>query len=323
MRIIESFFAILLCAHAAAQSSAQDWPAKSITIVMGFPAGSGLDVVARTLQEPLEKALGAKIVTDYKSGAGGNIASEYVARARADGYTILLGTAATHGINAALYRSLPFDVEGDFTPIASLVDVSNVLSVNPDVIDAKTVKEFIDKVKASPGKYNYASSGNGASTHLAFVEFNARAGLNMVHVPYKGGPEAIQGILRGDVCCIFNQVQTIIGHYRAGRVRLLGVSTRTRVGAVPEIPTVSEAGLPGYESYTWFGLFGPKGLDPQIARAINFAVRKALELPAVQQKLLDIGNTPRIETVEQFRATVKSDRVKWAAVVKSTGATID
>ena len=302
---------------------AQDWPAKPITIIMGFPAGSGVDVVARTLQEPMEKALNAKIVTDYRSGAGGNIASEAVARARPDGYTILLGTAATHGINAALYRNLSFDVEADFTPIAPLVDVSNVLTINPDVIDVKTVQEFIDKVKANPGKYNYASTGNGTGTHLAFAEFNTKAGLNMVHVPYKGGPEALQGVLKGDVCCIFNQVQTVLGQWRAGRVRLLGVSTKTRVGAVPEIPAIAEAGLPGYESYTWFGLFGPKGLDPQIAGAINAAVRKALETPAIRQKLLDSGNTPRLETVDQFRTTVRTDRAKWAAVVKASGATID
>jgi tripartite-type tricarboxylate transporter receptor subunit TctC len=322
-RLLKCF--ILACSLATAVGStlAQDWPSKPITIVMGFPAGSGVDVVARTLQESIEKSLNAKIITDYKAGAGGNIASEYVAKARAEGYTILLGTAATHGVNAALYKNLPFDVEADFTPIAPLVDVSNVLTINPEVIDVKTVREFIDKVKANPGKYNYASTGNGTGTHLAFAEFNAKAGLNMVHVPYKGGPEAIQGIIKGDVCCIFNQVQTIIPHWRAGRVRLLGVSTKTRVSAISEIPPIAEAGLPGYESYTWFGLLGPKGLDPQIANAINGAVRKALKTPAIRQKLIDLGNTPRVETVEQFKATVKSDRAKWAAVVKATGATID
>ncbi|MEQ1773471.1 MAG: tripartite tricarboxylate transporter substrate binding protein [Burkholderiales bacterium] len=301
---------------------AQDWPSKPITLVMGYPAGSGLDVVARILQEPLEKALNTRIITDYRAGAGGNIGSEYVSRARADGYTILLGTAGTHGINAALYSKLSFDVEADFTPIASLIDVANVLSINPNVIDVKTVREFIDHVKANPGKYNYASSGNGASTHLAFAEFNTKAGLTMTHVPYKSA-QAIQGLLKGDVCCTFNQVQTIVGHYRSGRVRLLGVSSKARVSAVPEIPTVSEAGLPGYESTTWFGFFGPKGVDPQIVSAINGAVRKALEMPAVRQRLTDLGNTPRIETAEQFRATVKNDRVKWATVVKSTGASVD
>jgi tripartite-type tricarboxylate transporter receptor subunit TctC len=145
----------------------------------------------------------------------------------------------------------------------------------------------------------------------------------MVHIPYKGGPEALQGILKGDVCCIFNQVQTILPHYKAGKVRLLGVTTKTRVGVLPDIPTISEAGVPGYESYIWTGLFAPKGLDPQIAAKINAAIRTALEAPAVRQKLIDLGNTPRAETVEQFRATVHADRLKWAVVVKQSGASID
>jgi len=303
---------------------AQGWPGHHpITIVMGFPAGSGVDVVARLLEEPMEKSLGGRIVTDYRTGAGGNIASEFVAKAKADGYTLLLGTAATHGVNAALYKKLPFDVEADFTPITPLVNVSNVLTINPNVIDVNTVREFIDKVKASPGKYNYASTGNGTGTHLAFAEFVSRAGLDMVHVPYKGGPEAIASVIGGQTCCIFNQVQTVIPHWKAGRVRLLGVSTRNRVQAVAEIPTIAEAGLPGYESYTWFGLFGPKGLDAEIVSKVNAAVKAALETPAVRERLVQLGNTPRWEPPEQFRATVKADRAKWAAVVKSVGATID
>jgi tripartite-type tricarboxylate transporter receptor subunit TctC len=323
LRSFKFLAATIVLALTAVSSPAQDWPSKPITIVMGFPAGSGVDIVARTLQDSMEKSLNARVVTEYRAGAGGNIASEYVAKARADGYTILLGTAATHGVNAALYRNLPFDVEADFTPIAPLVDVSNVLTINPDVIDVKTVGEFIDKVKANPGKYNYASTGNGTGTHLAFAEFNAKAGLNMQHVPYKGSVEAIQGMIKGDVCCLFAQVQTVIQHWKAGRLRLLGVSTKARVSAVSEIPSIAEAGLPGFESYTWFGLFGPKGLDPKIAAAINSAVRTALETPTIRQKLIELGNTPRIESVEQFRATVKSDRAKWATVVKATGATID
>jgi len=317
------FAAAVLLTLPLTNALAQDWPAKPITMIMGFPAGSGVDVVGRTLQESMEKTLNTRIISEYRSGAGGNLASEAVAKARPDGYTILLGTAATHGVNAALYKNLPFDVEADFTPIAPLVDVSNVLTVNPAVIDVKTVKEFIEKVKANPGKYNYASTGNGTGTHLAFAEFNAKAGLDMTHVPYKGGPEALQGVIKGDTCCIMNQVQTVIPHWKAGRLRLLGVTTKARVNAVAEIPTIAEAGLPGFESYTWFGLFGPRGLDPQIANAINAAVRKALETPAIRQRLAELGNTPRSETVEQFRATVKNDRVKWAAVVKTTGATID
>jgi len=302
---------------------AQGWPQQPITILMGFPAGSGVDVVARLLEEPMSKSLGAKLVMDYRVGAGGNLASEAVARAKPDGYTILFGTAATHGVNAALYKKLPFDVEADFTPIAPMVNVSNVLTVNPQVIDAGTLREFIDKVKANPGKYNYASTGNGTGTHLAFAEFVAKAGLSMVHVPYKGGPEALTSVVSGTTCCIFNQVQTVIPQWKAGKVRLLGVTTRTRVSAVPDVPTIAEAGLPGFESYTWFGLFGPKGLDADIVNKVNAAVKFALEQPAVRDRLVQLGNTPRWESPEQFRATVKSDRAKWAVVVKEIGATID
>ena len=306
-----------------AAAVAQTWPAQPIVVIMGFPAGSGVDVVARLLQEPMEKSLGGRIVTDYRTGAGGNLASEAVAKAKPDGYTILLGTAATHGVNAALYKKLPFDVETDFTPIAPLVNVSNVLTVNPQVIDANTIREFIDKVKAAPGKYNYASTGNGTGTHLAFAEFVSRAGLEMVHVPYKGGPEALTSVVSGTTCCIFNQVQTVLPQWKSGKVRLLGVTTRTRVSAIPDVPTIAEAGVPGYESYTWFGLFGPKGLDADIVNRMNAAVKAALETPAVRDRLVALGNTPRWESPEQFRATVKSDRAKWAAVVKQVGATID
>ena len=312
---------LLLLLPAAAL--AQTWPQHPITILMGFPAGSGVDVVARLLEEPMEKSLGGRIVMDYRTGAGGNLASEAVAKAKPDGYTLLLGTAATHGVNAALYKKLPFDVEADFTPISPLVNVSNVLTVNPAVVDASTLREFIDKVKANPGKYNYASTGNGTGTHLAFAEFVSRAGLNMVHIPYKGGPEAIASVIAGQTCCIMNQVQTVIPHWKAGRVRLLGVTTKTRVSAIAEIPTIAEAGLPGFESYTWFGLFGPKGLDADIVNKVNAAVKAALDTPSVRERLVQLGNTPRWETPEQFRATVKADRAKWAEVVKSVGATID
>ena len=201
--------------------------------------------------------------------------------------------------------------------------MSNVLAINPEVIDAKSVQDFIAKVKAAPGKYNYASTGNGTGTHLAFAEFNAKAGLDMVHVPYRGGPDAIQAVLKGDVCCIFNQVQTVLPQWKAGKVRLLGVTTRTRVSAIPEVPTIAEAGVPGYESYTWFAIFGPKGLDPAIAQKFNSAIKLALDDPETQRKLAELGNTPRYETLEQFKATVKRDRARWAEVVKAVGAKVD
>jgi tripartite-type tricarboxylate transporter receptor subunit TctC len=317
---------LFLCAvpvPAPAQAQNVEWPSRPITITMGFPPGSGTDVVARTLQPLLDKALGQRIVIDYKAGAGGNVASDVIANARPDGYAFLLGTAGTHGINAALYKKLSFDVERDFTPISTLVDVSNVLAINPKAIDAGDVRDFIARVKAAPGKYNYASTGNGAGTHLAFAEFNAKAGLDMVHVPYKGSPDAIQSVLNGDTCCIFSQVQIALPQVAAGKMKLLGVSTLKRVPAIPDVPTIDEAGLPGFESYTWFGMFGPKGLDPGIARKMNLAIEAALDDPDVRRKLVELGDTPRYETLEQFKETVRRDRLKWAEVVKSTGATVE
>jgi tripartite-type tricarboxylate transporter receptor subunit TctC len=322
-RLLRRAALILAALLLPAMANAQDWPAKPINLYMGFPAGSGVDVVARMLQPSIEKSLGQRLVIDYKPGAGGNVASELVARSAPDGYTFLLGTAATHGVNAALYKRLSFDVEADFTPISTLNDVSNVLMINPKVIDATSVQDFIAKVKAGPAKYNYASTGNGTGTHLAFAEFVHKAGLDMVHVPYKGGPEAIQGVLTGDVCCIFNQVQTAIPHWKAGKVRLLGVTTRKRVPAIADVPTIDEAGVPGFESYTWFGIFAPKGLPLPIAQKMNAALKTALEDPETQKKMVELGNTPRYETLEQFKATVHSDRQKWAEVVKAVGATID
>jgi tripartite-type tricarboxylate transporter receptor subunit TctC len=321
-RLLLGALALFLSA-ASAQAQTQNWPNRPITIYMGFPAGSGVDVVARLLQPSLEKTLGQRLVIDYKSGAGGNVASETVANAKPDGYTFLLGTAATHGVNAALYKKLPFDVETDFTPISTIADVPNVLAVNPTVIDATNVQDFIAKVKAAPGKYSYASTGNGTGTHLAFAAFNRQAGLDMLHVPYKGGPDATNSVLKGETCCVFALLQAMMQHAKAGKVRLLGVTTAKRVGAMPDLPTIAEQGLPGYESYIWFAIFAPKGLDPAIAAKMNDAVKVAIADPEVSSKLIALGNTPRYETLEQFKATVKRDRAKWAETVKAAGATID
>ena len=316
----------LLFASSAALAQANGWPKQPITLIMGFPAGSGVDVVARAVQEPLSQRLGQPIIIDYKSGAAGNIASEYVAHARPDGYTLVFGTAATHGSNAALYKNLPFDVEADFVPVGPLIDVSNVLTINPSVIDANNLKEFVEIVKANPGKYNYASTGNGAGTHMAFAEFNARLGLDMVHVPYKGGPEAITSVLRGETCCIMNQVQTVLAHYKSGKVRLLGITTAKPVDAVKEVPTIAASGLPGtkgFDSSIWFGIFAPKGTDPTVVNKLNTALRQVLELPEIRQRFESQGNTVRIETPEQFRQTVRKDRAKWAQVVKDAKISIN
>ena len=310
----------------AAPVAAEEWPTKPITMIMGFPAGSGVDVVARAIQEPLSKQLGQPVIIDYKSGAAGNIASEYVARAKADGYTLSFGTAATHGSNAALYKKLPFDVEEDFIAVAPVLDVSNVLTINPDVMNVTTLKEFVDLVKANPGKYNYASTGNGAGTHMAFAEFNSRLGLQMTHVPYKGGPEAISSVVKGETCCIMNQVQTVLPQYKAAKVRLLGVTTAAPVAAVKEVPTIASSGLPGtkgFDSSIWFAVFAPKGTDSKIVDKLNGAIKTVLEDKELRAKFEAQGNTVRIESPAQFKKTVHDNRVKWAEVAKAANISID
>jgi tripartite-type tricarboxylate transporter receptor subunit TctC len=283
-------------------------------------------MVGRSIQEPVSQRLGQPIIIDYKSGAAGNIGSEYVARAKPDGYTLYFGTAATHGSNAALYKNLPFDVEADFIPVAPIIDVANVLTVNPNVLDVKNLQEFVAAVKANPGKYNYASTGNGAGTHMAFAELNARLGLDMVHVPYKGGPEAIGSVLRGETCCIMNQVQSVLPHYKAGKVRLLGVTTAKAVEAVKEVPTIASSGIPGTESFNssiWFGVFAPKGTPAPIIRKLSQAIHEAQQLPEVRDRFNAQGNTLRIESPEQFKRTVHQDRLKWAKVVQDAKISID
>lgn len=322
---VTAFAALCLAPLAQAQATG-DWPQHPVTFVMTFPAGSGVDVVARTIQEPLGKVLGQPVIIDYKVGAAGNVASEYVSRAKPDGYTLVFGTAATHGVNAALYKKLPFDVEADFVPVAPIIDVSNVLTINPEVMNVRSFKEFVDTVRANPGKYNYASTGNGTGTHMAFAEMNSKLGLNMVHVPYKGGPEAMQGVLKGETCCIMNQVQTVLTQYKAGKVRLLAVTTGKRVGVIQEVPTIAESGIPGtqgFESTTWFALFAPKGTDPGVVAKLNAAVRQVLQLPEIRAKLEGAGNTVRLETPEQFRVTVKNNRAKWAEVVRAANISIE
>lgn len=324
MAAVASFCALPLSSATAADAKA--WPQQPISLIMGFNAGSGVDMVGRQVQEPLSKRLGQPVIIDYKPGAAGNIGSEYVARAKPDGYTFYFGTAATHGSNAALYKNLSFDVEADFVPVAPIIDVANVLTINPKVIDVKNLQEFVAEVKAHPGKYNYASTGNGAGTHMAFAELNARLGLEMVHVPYKGGPEAIGSVVRGETCCIMNQVQSVLPHYKADKVRLLGVTTSTPVDAVKEVPTIASSGIPGtagFNSSIWFGIFAPKGTPAPIIQKLSQAIHEAQQLPEVRERFVSQGNTLRIESPEQFKQTVHTDRKKWAQVVKDAQIKID
>jgi len=307
---------------------AQDkWPSHAITIVGGFPTGAGTDLYARKLGQILGDKLGVPFVSDNRTGAGGNVASDLVARAAPDGYTFLLGTAGTHAINASLYKSLPFDVEKDFTHIALLGDVPNVLLVNPKKHpDIKTCEQLIALARANPGKLNYASTGNGASGHLAGALFSNMAKIDVVHVPYRGQGPAMTALLGGEVDFFFNQSAPTIPAVQSGQVRALGVTVSEPVKALPGVPTVAKGcGLPGYESSTWYGLFGPAGLPPAIAKRMSDEVVQAISTPEFKAWLTDTqGVTPPADpSPAAFARIHKADIKRWADVVKMSGAKVD
>ena len=315
--------ALALLPWAAQAAEPTAWPQHPVTLIMGFNAGSGVDMVGRSIQEPMSQRLGQPIIIDYKSGAAGNIGSEYVARAKPDGYTLYFGTAATHGSNAALYKNLPFDVEADFIPVAPIIDVANVLTVNPNVLDVKNLQEFVAAVKANPGKYNYASTGNGAGTHMAFAELNARLGLDMVHVPYKSGGPAIADVMGGQVDFMFATVAASSPLVSGGKLRALAVSSPQRSARLPDVPTVAETVIPGYEAYEWNGVLLPAGTPDAISQQLHQAVAEVLKEPEVQQRLADLGAQPVGSTPAEFSAFLKKEDAKWGEVVKKGHIQLD
>jgi tripartite-type tricarboxylate transporter receptor subunit TctC len=319
--------ALSLPAFAAARAQEAPWPSRPITLIGGFPNGSGVDIYQRRLAEPLSRALGQPVVVDNRTGAGGNIASEFVARQRPDGHTILFGTAGTHAINASLYRQLPFDVVRDFTPIAHLGEVPNVLTVSPERRPQHTdCRAVIAAARAAPGRLNYGSTGNGASTHLAGAMFANAAGLDLVHVPYRGQPGVQLALLQGEVDMFFNQTGPAIGAIRQGQVRGLAVTTRQRIAALPDVPTVEEAcGLLGFESTTWYGLFGPAGLPRPILERLSAEVTRIVREPEFARWLVESqGITPpAVFTPAEFAEVQRRDVARWAEIVRRSGATVD
>jgi len=311
---------------AQAQSGA-DWPNRPVTIVGGFPIASGVDLYSRKLGQALSEKLGVSFISDARTGAGGNIASGQVARAPADGYTLLLGTAGTHAINAALYQKLDFDVERDFTHIAILGDVPNVILINPTKHpDIKTCRDLIALAKKNPGELNYSSTGNGASTHLTGVLFTRTAGIDLMHVPYRGQGPAMTALLSGEVDVFFNQSAPAIASVRGKQTRALAVTSAKRLTALPDVPTVAEGcGLPGYESSTWYGLFAPAGLPAAIQTRLSNEVKQILSTPDFQSWLVESqGITPPADPgVEAFARIHKADIQRWADIVKASGASVD
>ena len=310
---------------AAAQEA---YPNRTITIVSGFPNGSGIDIYVRRMAEPLSRALGGvTIIADNRSGAGGNIGSDFVAKSRPDGYTLYFGTAGTHAINASLYRTMPFDVVRDFTPIAHLGDVPNALTVSierrPQFTDCAAL---LTAARANPGRLNYASTGNGASTHLAGAQFAMAAGIDITHIPYRGQPGALTALLAGDVDFFFNQVGPALGAIRQGQVRALGVTTASRLPILPDVPTVAEAcNLPGFVSTTWYGLFGPANLPAPIVERLSTAITGVLRDAEFSNWLVTTQgiSPPPVFTPAEFAAIQRRDIASWAEIVRRSGASVD
>ena len=314
-----------LCQSGMAQD--QKWPSRAINITGGFPNGAGTDIYARKLGEGLTATFNVPVLVDSKTGAGGNIASDAVARSAPDGYNYLLGTAGTHAINVALYKKLGFDVEKDFTRIALLGDVPNVLLINakkhPDI---KTCADLLRMIRANPGKMNYASTGNGASGHLAGAQFANAAKVDVVHVPYRGQGPAMTALLAGDVDFFFNQSAPAINAVKGGQAVALAVTTSAPIVALPGVPTVaSSCNLPGFESSTWYGLFAPAGVPADIVKKMSDAVIKIITTPAFKQWLTDTqGITPPADpSPEAFARIHRADIKKWADIVKMSGAQVD
>jgi tripartite-type tricarboxylate transporter receptor subunit TctC len=326
-RLLALALPALLAAAPAAAQPAQAWPNRPIEMAIGFPNSSGVGIYARRIAEPLSRILGQPVVVNPRLGAGGNVASDFVAKARPDGHVILFGTAGTHAINQTLYRSLPFNVLRDFTPIAHLGDVPNVLTTSIERRGQyRTCMDVISDARARPGALNYGSTGNGASTHLAGARFASVANLDIVHVPFTGQAGVVTALLGGQIDIFFNQSGPAIPMIQQGQVRGLAVTTRARIPALPDVPTVSEAcGLPDFETTTWYGIFGPAGLPADITRRLNEEIVKIISEPAFRTWLIqDQGiDPPTVTTPAEFRAVQERDVARWAQVVREAGATVD
>jgi tripartite-type tricarboxylate transporter receptor subunit TctC len=315
-----SLFALAALALAGGAARALDYPTRPVHIVVGYPAGGSTDIIARLIGQYLADRLGQQFVIDNRPGAGNNIATELVANAAPDGYTLLLVNPA-NGINATLYEHLPFNFIRDIAPVAGAIRVPNVMEINPGV-PARTVAEFIAYAKANPGKINMASSGNGTSVHVSGELFKMMAGIDMLHVPYRGAAPALTDLMGGQVQVLFDNLPSSIEYIRARRLRALAVTTATRSAALPDVPTVADT-VPGYEASAWFGLGAPKGTPAEVIGKLNQAVNAGLADPKLKARLEDLGGMMLAGGAADFGKIIVAETEKWAKVVKFSGARPD
>lgn len=302
---------------------AQTWPTKPIRVVNPFSAGGGLDQLARNLAQKLSESLGQSVVVENRTGASGNIGAEFVAREKPDGYTLLMGSSATHGISPALYGSrLPFDPVKDFTAISVSVVQKNVLVINVNT-PAKNVAELIAYAKANPGKLSFGSPGAGTSQHLSGELFKYMAKVDMAHVPYKGSAAAMTDLLGDRITMMFTDIPTALPHIKEGRLRALGVTSAEPSSALPDVKPLADQGLPGFDLKAWYGVMGPAGMSPAIAERLNAEITKALKSPELRDKLMAMGQEPIALGLAESDAYVKREIARWAEVVRISGAKIE
>src|SRR5665647_1547502 len=316
-------FAVLALMLASAGASAQSYPTKLIHLVVPYPAGGPLDIMARAIGQKLTEAWKQPVVVDNRAGAGGNIGADFVAKSAPDGYTLLMGAVATHAINPTLYGKMPYDPVKDFAPVALVAQVPNILVVNPSV-PARSVRELIELARARPGYLNFGSGSTGSTGHLAGELFNTMAGVKMVHIPYKGAAPAMADLLAGQVQLMFDNLASALPHVKAGKLRALAVTTLARSPAMPDLPTIAESGLPGFDLSTWFGLLVPAGTPPEIVAKLNAEVVRALNAKDMRERLEKMGaEPPANNTPERFAAFIRTEAAKYAKVVKDSGAKVE
>lgn len=316
-----------LLSMSAGVSAQSTWPSKPVRIVVPFAPGGTTDILARAVAPELSKAFGQQFVVDNRAGAGGNVGADIVAKSPGDGYTLLMGTVGTHGINKALYAKLPYDPQKDFVPITLVAAVPNVMEMNVDKAKAlgiNNVADFIKYAKANPGKLNMASSGNGTSIHLAGELFKSMTGTFMTHIPYRGSGPALLDMVAGNMDVMFDNLPSSMAQIKAGKLKALAVTSSQRSAALPDVPTVEEAGnLKGFEASSWFGLLAPAGTSQDIVNRIQQEVAKALNTPVIKEKLLAQGAIPSGNTPAEFTRLIDAEHRKWAKVVKDSGAKVD
>jgi len=305
------------------------WPTKPVRIVVPFAPGGTTDILARAVAPELSKAFGQQFIVDNRAGAGGNVGAEIVSHSAPDGYTLLMGTVGTHGINRALYPKLPYDPIKDFAPVTLVAAVPNVMEMNTDKakqLGINSVQDFIAYAKSHPGKLSMASSGSGTSIHLAGELFKSMTGSYMTHIPYRGSGPALLDLVAGSTDVMFDNLPSSMQQIKAGKLKALAVTSSQRSPALPDVPTVEEVGGPslkGYEASSWFGLLAPAGTPPDIINRIQQEVAKSLGTPAIKEKLVAQGALPSGNTPAEFAKLIDSEHKKWAAVVKTSGAKVD